>query len=111
MGSLREDLGNRIRELRLAKGLSQPALASRIDMDFKYLGGVERGERNVTVDNLERILKALDVSPSELWSTDSKNSADLAALLAQAKKLDRESRRLLSQLARHFLSLGATRKG
>lgn len=55
-----------IRRFRTLKGVSQQALALEIDMDRTYLGGVERGERNVSVDNLERIAAGLDVEPWRL---------------------------------------------
>jgi transcriptional regulator with XRE-family HTH domain len=110
MTTLREELGQRIRELRQAKGLSQPKLAELAKMDYKYLGGVERGERNITIDNVERILSALRVQPYELWSLRKTSplpadKADLAVLLADARRLDKESRRQLGALARHFIKL------
>src|SRR5260221_11347135 len=65
---LRVEFGKRIRQLRLAKGLSQPSLAQLANMDYKYLAALERGERNVTIRNIQRILEALDVDPAQLWS-------------------------------------------
>ena len=59
--------GRRIRELRKAKGLSQEALALACDLDRTYIGGVERGERNVSLVNIEKIAGALDVPVSELF--------------------------------------------
>ena len=59
-------LGRAIRELRAAKGLSQEALADEARMHRTYLGGIERGERNVAFANLLRIARALDVRASEL---------------------------------------------
>jgi len=55
-----QKLGNRIREQRQAKGYSQEELAFRAGLHRAYLGGVERGERNITVLNLEKIAIALD---------------------------------------------------
>ena len=52
-----------VRRYRLARGLSQQDFAHEIEMDRTYYGGVERGERNVSIDNIERIATGLGVSP------------------------------------------------
>ena len=57
-----EKIGNRIKELRKLKGLSQERLAFNADLDRTYLAGVESGKRNPSVKSLEKILNALDVS-------------------------------------------------
>ncbi|MFN5514021.1 MAG: helix-turn-helix domain-containing protein [Cyanobacteriota bacterium] len=61
-------LGARIRELRKARGLSQEAFASECGLDRTYVGGIERGERNVALRNLALIAKTLGISMSELLS-------------------------------------------
>lgn len=65
MGALRRHFGARVRQLRKARGLTQQALAARAGMDYKYVGAVERGERNLTLDNVERLVRALGVDPYE----------------------------------------------
>lgn len=59
--------GRRLRELRTARGLSQEALALACDLDRTYIGGVERGERNVSLVNIQRIAAALGVPVRELF--------------------------------------------
>jgi transcriptional regulator with XRE-family HTH domain len=54
-----EVLGERIRELRKSKNLTQEALAFESDIDRSYVGGVERGERNLSFDKLCQIAHAL----------------------------------------------------
>lgn len=61
-------LGARIRELRTTIPLSQEALADRAGVDRSYMSGIERGLRNVSVLNLARIAKAIDVPISTLFS-------------------------------------------
>jgi transcriptional regulator with XRE-family HTH domain len=59
-------LGQRIRELRTNKGFSQEDFAAACELDRTYMGGVERGERNIATLNLIRIAKTLKVEIGEL---------------------------------------------
>lgn len=59
-------LGEAIRSARKAAGLSQELLAVDADLDRSYMGGIERGEHNITIMNLCRISAALQVCPSNL---------------------------------------------
>lgn len=65
--AIKTAFGNRVRELRAKKGLSQEALALVCDLDRTYIGGVERGERNISLLNIHRIADALGVSARELF--------------------------------------------
>ncbi len=58
--------GARVRELRLSKGYSQESFAAKCGLDRTYIGGIERGERNLALRNIENIAKALDMTLSEL---------------------------------------------
>lgn len=58
--------GERVRQLRKAKGLSQEKLAELADLHRNYIGGIERGERNLALLNILRLARALGVSPSQL---------------------------------------------
>ena len=60
-------LGARIRELRLATGLSQEKFALKIGMDRTYFSSVEAGKRNISIVNLEKIANGLDLTLSELF--------------------------------------------
>lgn len=62
--------GNRVRELRKQKGLSQEALALLCDLDRSYIGGVERGERNVSLINIHKISNALNIDTYMLFTND-----------------------------------------
>lgn len=61
-----EQIGNRIRELRLDADLSQEKLSFACDLDRTYIGSVERGERNISVINLRKIAQALNIEVSAL---------------------------------------------
>ncbi len=60
-GFLREIVAANIRRHRKALGISQQNFAYDIEMDRTYFGGIERGERNVSIDNIERIAKGLSI--------------------------------------------------
>jgi transcriptional regulator with XRE-family HTH domain len=62
----RVQLGRTLRKRRHALGLSQEGLAERADLHWTYIGGIERGERNVSLMNIVKIARALGVTPSRL---------------------------------------------
>jgi transcriptional regulator with XRE-family HTH domain len=62
-------VGQRIKELRHAIGLSQEALANKANVDRTYMTDVENGRRNISVEVLERIIIALEVSYSEFFTS------------------------------------------
>lgn len=66
----RRALGTAIKRLRGQKGLSQEALASACGLHRTYVGGIERGERNVSIDNIERISIALGCTVAELLTEE-----------------------------------------
>lgn len=60
----------RLKEIRQSRGLSQEGLADRAGLHRTYVGSVERAERNVSIDNMERIARALEVDITELLRSD-----------------------------------------
>lgn len=67
----RRAFGARVRALREEQGMSQEALAYAAGLDRSYMGGVERGQRNVSLDNIYRIADALAVEPALLFKSSS----------------------------------------
>ena len=65
-GPLRDVLAKNLRRLRAVQGWSQEALAHESGLNRTYLSSVERAERNVSIDNIARIAKALEVEPWKL---------------------------------------------
>jgi transcriptional regulator with XRE-family HTH domain len=66
VGKLRDVLARKLRALRLEQGFSQEAFADVCSLHRTYIGSIERAERNVSLDNLERIANALGIRVSEL---------------------------------------------
>ena len=64
----RTRFGERIRKLRLAKNWSQEELAVQSGLHPTYIGGIERGERNLGLDNILKLARALDEHPSALFA-------------------------------------------
>lgn len=64
--TIQEQFGLRVRELRRTQGLSQETFADKCDLDRTYIGGIERGERNVSLRNIAVIANALGITISEL---------------------------------------------
>lgn len=59
--------GETVRQQRKARGLSQEAFADQCGIDRSYMGGVERGERNVALLNVARIVESLELDFSEFF--------------------------------------------
>ena len=69
-GDLQRLLGANLRRYRLAHGLSQEAFADVVGVHRTYMGGLERGERNLTLRSVERIAAQLGVEPLALLQPD-----------------------------------------
>jgi transcriptional regulator with XRE-family HTH domain len=68
-GDLQRTVGERVRTIRTERGLSQEALADALGVHRTYLGGVERGERNLTLRSVERLADRLAVDAHVLLGT------------------------------------------
>jgi len=65
-GDLQRAVGRNLRRYRLERGLSQEAFADLVGVHRTYMGGLERGERNLTLRSVERIAGRIKVDPLEL---------------------------------------------
>ena len=92
MDEVKVFFGQRVRELRRQKGLSQTELAEKADLNRAYLGGVERGDRNPTIENVAKIAEALDEPMGSLFAL----SADSATEIN--KEPDDEQRQRVARL-------------
>lgn len=66
MNEIRKQFGRNIKSYRQSAGFSQEALAEKASLHRTYIGSVERGERNISLENIVQLAKALGVSPSKL---------------------------------------------
>jgi len=101
MTTLRNSVGERIRAIRKAKGLTQQQLAELSGLDDAYIGSVERGERNFSIDTLEKIVLALKIPATYLF--DQYNFKELE--LAQQKAIDEYMSLVIDMDAKQLVSL------
>jgi transcriptional regulator with XRE-family HTH domain len=64
-----KQFGNNVRKFRVRRNLSQEKLAELSDLHRTYIGGIERGERNLSLKNIYKIAEALNIKVSELFKT------------------------------------------
>lgn len=65
--NLKYRFGQRVRQLRLARGLSQETLAERCGLDRTYISSIERGRRNISLVNIAVLAKVFELSLAELF--------------------------------------------
>ncbi|MFC7680305.1 helix-turn-helix domain-containing protein [Paenibacillus sp. GCM10028914] len=68
MSSILKLVGAKVRDIRKQKGWSQELLGEKAGLHFSYIGGLERGEKNITLLNLEKVAVALDVQIHNFFS-------------------------------------------
>lgn len=95
-------LGRRIKALRLRRDLTQEALGEQAGLNYKYLGAIERGERNPSVKQLLKLAQALGVEPHELLIVDHEEPS-ISQLRAMIQALMQEASRAELQLAYKLL--------
>lgn len=101
MDSLAKIIGQRIRNYRTVKKLSQEKLAELCGCHPTYVGQIERGEKNATLESIAKISSALDVPLSQLFEKLGGNCTDTVALKCYefvASKSDTEQEQLYKML-------------
>ena len=66
---VKEELGKKLKRMRINRGLTQEQLAEAIDISQRTLSGIEIGENFVTAETLDKIIKALNTTTEELFAT------------------------------------------
>ncbi|MEK3721968.1 helix-turn-helix domain-containing protein [Paenibacillus sp. FSL H8-0034] len=68
MSKISKHVGIQIRNFRKNRGLTQEQLGELVHLPQSYIGGIERGEKNISLETLERIIETLRIDPSDLFS-------------------------------------------
>ena len=101
MSDIAKIIGQRIRNYRTQKGLSQEKLAELAGCRPTYIGQLERGEKNATLESVEKIASAMDISLSELFDKLGKSGGDNIAAKCYdlvASKNEAEQKQLYKML-------------
>lgn len=101
MSDIAKIIGQRIRNYRAQKGLSQEKLAELAGCHPTYIGQLERGEKNATLESVEKIASAMDISLSELFDKLGKSGGDNIAAKCYdlvASKNEAEQKQLYKML-------------
>lgn len=111
MSDIAKLIGERIRNLRKERGWSQEELSHRANIGTSYMGAIERGEVSITIDSLEKITRALDITFEDLFrylqpSTENKGNTTLALLLNKLNKLSIDNQKFVLD----FVDLLSNRK-
>ena len=105
--ALRRRFGQRIRAVRKAAGLSQMDLGGKAGLDHTYIGGIERGERNLSLEAIGKLAAGLGVEMADLFRFSGHQAGptdpNLSELVALLEKEDASSRRLALELVKTAL--------
>ncbi|WP_010649734.1 helix-turn-helix domain-containing protein [Oceanobacillus massiliensis] len=104
-------VGERIRIIRKAQGLTQEVLAEKAELQHSYIGGIERGERNISLLTLEKIINSLNISSASLFDfsdIDTANSTNINEILDihvnLLRKRDIKDVKLIHKVAKEILA-------
>lgn len=67
---IRKQVGLRLKELRTQLGISQEKFGLEVGLDRTYISSIEKGKRNVSILNLEKIWKGLNTTPKDFFNSD-----------------------------------------
>lgn len=111
-------IGERIRTIRKEKGLTQEALADKSGIHYSYIGGIEHGDRNISLATLEKVIDALEIMPVELFQfhkSDIENELVDKRILIEAHRsllidLTMDEVKLIHRIAKDIaISIGSQR--
>lgn len=101
MDNIKRIVGERIRDLRKEKGLSQEVLGWKSELHYTYIGAIERGEKNWSIDTLSKVAKGLGVGINDLLCLNEQvkdSNKSKAILISEIKKYSPE-------VLKHFIDL------
>ncbi len=113
-GDIVEDVkklvGERIRELRKGRGLSQEELGWKSDLDYTHIGAIERGEKNWSIETLVKVTKGLNVRINDLFdfpSTQANIKTLKKSLIAEINESSPEALKIFSDMVSGIKSMEA----
>jgi transcriptional regulator with XRE-family HTH domain len=101
--------GKKVRDLRISQGLTQEELGEKAGLHYKYIGAIERGERNLSLESIEKIAKGLGIGIGELFSfTSQKKSVGEIGLMKKEimklfKNKDLRTLRFVSRILKEVI--------
>lgn len=98
MGTIKKQLGQRIKEIRKSKGLTQEKLAEIVGIGTSNISYIETGKFAPSIENFERIAEALDVEPHELYMFSSKSINEIKKELFNVLENDDEMLQLFYRM-------------
>ena len=110
MEDLKKLVGDRIRQLRREKRLSQEELGYKSDLHYTHIGAIERGEKNWSIDTLVKVAGGLNVTVNDLLALPSKTEAFKnlkKAIITEINESSPEALKLFSDIVRGVKSLEA----
>lgn len=110
--SLRKNLGRRLRELRVKKGMTQEGLAEKTGLSVTFVGLVERGINTPSLETCNRIARALGVSIDELFyfQKDDKKLDLIKSIMFKIRKGTTEELSLINEVAERILEYSKQKK-
>jgi transcriptional regulator with XRE-family HTH domain len=101
-------VGAKIRDIRKQKGLSQEDLGEKASFHYSYIGGVERGEKNISLLNLEKIATALDVEINDFFSYNNfklkGKELELQIIMSSLLKLDQNQLKKVNNIINEVIN-------
>ena len=110
MEEIQKVIGNRLRDLRKKKGLSQEELGWKANLHYTYVGAIERGEKNVSIVTIGKIARGLGISINEVFHSpmDIKDPDKLkGSILKEIEKSDPEVQKVILDIVKELNALKA----
>ncbi|WP_135557117.1 helix-turn-helix domain-containing protein [Paenibacillus cymbidii] len=105
MSQLAEQVGNRIRMYRKSSNLTQIELGDLLNIDASYLGKIERGEANATLEMINNIAIALKISPFELFVSPSNKNSSIENISTTLLGFNNNDLKIVSRIIKDIYSL------
>ena len=93
-------VGKRVRALRKERGLTQEGLGWRAELHYTYIGAVERGEKNCSIETLDKISKALSINIYDLFTVSSSEELSRASIDVTESDLQQKRDKLVKEISR-----------